>query len=668
MEPSRQILWNIQAGWLVYPLMAAPLALLVYAFWRRWRLWRRGQPEPELGSWGSRVRGFLRLALIDLLGQRRLLREPFPGLMHLLLFWGFLALFFGTVVDGLEYWFHLEVRGLPYLIFSLFLDLLGLAFLLGVALAAGRRLLRWPQSLDQTWDDTVILLLLAAIALTGFAIEGARLAADELPSHPGWASWSPGGLAFARLYLALGLGEGSLLVLHRALWWLHIGLVAGGLLYLALAFSKLTHIFIGPANGLLRRRSPKGALRPVPDLDTAESFGAADMSDYTWKQRLGLDACTKCGRCQDNCPAWLTGKPLSPKKVVLDLRRAMERGAKGPPAGSVVSEDELWACTTCRSCQEQCPVYIEHIDQIVELRRYLTLMEARFPEGVGNALRSIEARGHPWRGTQATRTGWTAGLNIKTFPEGGAEYLFWVGCTGALEERSARVTVALARLMQAAGVDFAILGDEEACTGDPARRLGNEYLFRQMAEKNLQTFGKYKVKKIITHCPHCYNTLKNEYPQLGGKYEVFHHSQLLPQWLREGRLKPQAPLDLTMTYHDSCYLGRHNDLYEPPRAALSALPGLRLVEMPRRREKGFCCGGGGGWLWMEEKLGRRINQARAAEAVETLRQAPGGAAGAVATACPYCLQMLGDGLKGVGAEQPALDIAEVVARAVLPSA
>ena len=420
-----------------------------------------------------------------------------------------------------------------------------------------------------------------------------------------------------------------------------------------------------PVNVLFKSLNPSGVMDPI-NLETAEHFGAGKVEHFSWKQLLDGYACAVCGRCTDSCPANITGKDLSPMHVVeniKDLLLETKDLAKENTAeqltliGGAVSEDAIWDCVTCGACMEECPVQVEHVPTIMDMRRHLVLEESRMPQTAMDALTSMEQRGHPWRGTQFNRVQWSDGLGVPTLADHpDAEILFWVGCTPALEEKSQRTARAMARVLKRAGVDFAILGEEEKCTGDPARRMGNEYLYQTLAQQNIDTMKRYNVKKILTTCPHCFNTIRNEYPQLGGKFEVLHYSQFVDDLINQGKLRPLKPLPATVAYHDSCYLGRHNGIYDEPRKVAKAVPQLELVEMsPRCRERGFCCGAGGGHMWLEESRGPRINHVRTDHFLET-------GADIVAVSCPFCLQMLEEGIeaKGLSGEKLVKDVLELL--------
>lgn len=677
MQPTRQIYGNIVGGEVVYLCMLVAFGLLGWALYRHLRLWRQGRSENRFEELGRRLKAML----LHGLGQQKTLREATPGLLHFLMYSGFIVLFIGTLMIAVQEDLGLRfLHGPFYLFYSLTLDVFGLLCLVGVGGLTYRRYVVRPTGLDNRREDLIILLWFLVVLGSGFLVEAARIGGTELRQHPGWAVWSPVGAAIALVFQGLGVTERQFLFWHRLWWWTHMLITFGFLTYIG--YSKLNHLLFSPLNMLFHKFRAKGELAPIANLEQALAgdeaamasvrFGAAKLADFTWKQLLDLDACTRCGRCQDNCPAWLSGKPLSPKLVILDLQRHMHATARAVLAGAedpyhgvamigdVISEDVLWSCTTCRACEENCPVSIEHVDTIVDMRRNLVLEQGRMPDTAEAALRSLEQRGHPWRGTQETRTGWTAGLDIPTMadnPE--AEYLFWVGCTGALVDRNIQVTKALAKILRAAGVSFAILGEEETCTGDPARRLGNEYLFQMLAQQNIETLKNYHVRKIVTQCPHCFNTLKNEYPQFGGTFEVMHHSQLIAQLLQEGRLTPAKALTEKVTFHDACYLGRHNDVFAEPRQVLQAIPGVQMQEMRWNRRQGLCCGAGGGHAFMEVNIGRRVNHIRTEQAIET-------GAAVVATGCPFCMQMFEDGVKAKGVEETMRvhDIAELIAQAL----
>jgi len=450
-------------------------------------------------------------------------------------------------------------------------------------------------------------------------------------------------------------------------WWLHLLTVLGFAIYIP--FSKHMHIVASPINAFLRRLGPMGVLDPIRDLETVESFGAGRIQDFTWKELLDGYACAVCGRCTDSCPANLTGKILSPMHIVENIKEYLvEQGPRvlqgSPPTAEVIGDanppEAIWDCVTCGACVQECPVGVEHIDSIVDMRRHLVMEKAEMPPQVMAVLQNIEQRGHPWRGSTYSRLDWADGLEVKhVSDQTDFEILFWVGCTGALEQRSQSIPKAMVTILRAAKVNFAILGNEETCSGDPARRLGNEYLYQVLASKNIETLKNYNVKRIVTICPHCFNTMRNEYPQFDGNFEVLHYTQYIDELIKTGRLRPLKTVETTLAYHDSCYLGRHNGVYDPPRSIANAIPGLKLVEMaPHNREKGFCCGAGGGHLWMEEG-GTRISDQRTEQFLAT-------GAEKIGVSCPYCLQMLSEGIesKGVGKTHEAVDLLEVLLQSV----
>ncbi len=662
MFPTREIFWNIPFGPVIlYPLSALVISLLAYSFYKRYRLWRIGKGKVSPVSLRRRLSNFILLGLIDGLGHRRLLKDPYPGLMHLFLFWGCLILFIATFLDALShYWLHF-MHGTFYLVSSLVFDIFGIMVLIGIVIATYRRYIQKPKRLNNTFDDAITLALIFVVVITGFLVEGLRLLATELRQNPEWAIWSPGGFILAKLFL--GMAEEKILFWHRFWWYFHTFLALGAIAYVAIFFSKLSHILVAPINAFFVPIKPKGELEPI-DLEK-ETLGVTKIEEFSWKHLLDLDACTRCGRCQDNCPASLSGKALSPKRVIQNLKSELEKKSTTFIAGKAVTEAEIWDCTTCGACLIHCPVYINPVAKIIEIRRNLTLMQSKMPETIQLSLSSLQKRGHPWAGSQylRLRDDWTSGLEVKRLAQDkNIDVLFWVGCTAALDERVVKVTLSLVNILKKAEVNFGILGGEETCCGDPARRIGYELLYLELAQKNISLFKTYQVKKIVTLCPHCFNTIKHEYPQLDpelgkkeSKIEILHHTQLIAQLIKEGKLKLTKPINKLITYHDPCYLGRYNDIYQIPRQILDAIPGIKRLEMKRSKERSLCCGGGGGHLWIEEEKGKRVNELRIDDIAKTKAETG-------ITACPYCLHMLQNALeeKKLKEQLQLLDIAELI--------
>lgn len=664
--------WNIQYGFIFYLLAIVALTIFAWGLWQRFRLWQAlGKPEMRWDEAAARIKRVLRDGLL----QARLFRDPYPGIMHGLIFFGFLVLFVGTALVAVNYYVARPLdlaylRGGFYLWFSLVLEVFGLAALLGVILLAWRRFVQKPERLayrekpDTTWEEGFILALIGLIIVTGFLVEALRIHVTQAP----WEHWSFVGYGLAQLFA--GVTEEGGKTLHRLFWWIHAVMSLGFIAYIP--YSRLIHIITAPANQYLSSLKPAGHLEPIADFENAESFGVGTLEEFTWKQIFDADSCTRCGRCQDGCPAYLSGKPLSPKKLIQDLRAfwlersrlalaAREKGEEAAPAektlaGEVIDLHELWACTNCMYCMEHCPVFIEHVPKIIDMRRFKVLTEADFAPELQLTCRNLENNSNPWGVGAHLRAEWAAELNIPTLAENpAAQYLFYVGCAGSFDDRGKKVSVAMAGIMRAAGVDFAILGVEEGCCGDSALRAGNEYLYQSLAQTNIEVLNGYGVKKIITACPHGYNTIKKEYPAFGGHYEVYHHTEILAGLLKEGRIALKKNVPGVFTYHDSCFLGRYNDIYDKPRQLLAAIPGAETVEMARNGNRSFCCGAGGGRMWMEEDQGERINDLRTDEAIAV------GATGIV-VACPFCLTMMTDGIKDRQREETmaARDIAELV--------
>ncbi|MFH1031910.1 MAG: heterodisulfide reductase-related iron-sulfur binding cluster [Chloroflexota bacterium] len=641
------------------------IALFAFGFGRRFRAWMVGQPDKRSEKWLNRLITTLGVAFANIRIIRQ--KELYPGLMHLLIFSGTALLFLGKIVRL----FSFTGLTLPpqsiYLYASLVSEIGGVLILIGGTLAVYRRYVRKPTRLDTKPDDTLVFIWAFVLVLTGFMIKGYRIAISEVPP-PDWAMWSPVGYLVSHIFPTfMTSAKNEILVWHRVL--IH-GIPSFILLgYVWVNRSRLQHIVRSPLNVFFRSLKPKGALNPI-DLEKTEIVGVSKIENFTWKQLLDLDACTRCGRCQDACPAYFSGKALNPKKVIQDLKTHLYEVYPVPlvkkPAESrkdmiseAITDEVIWDCTTCRACQESCPVYIEHVDKIVDMRRNLAMEQSRFPEDAQETLKSLGTREHPWRGTTATRTDWANGLGIKVLSEdSNIDILYWVGCTAALEERNMKVSAAFAKILKAAGINFGILGNQEACCGDPARRMGDEYLFQTLCQKNIETFKSYNIKKIVTACPHCFNTLTHEYPQFGGNFEVVHHTQFIAGLIHHGKLKLGKLNDTkAIAYHDSCYLGRYNDIYQPPRDILQAIGATNRIELARSHSRSFCCGAGGGHLWMEEPPDKRVNVKRTEQIIEAKAEM-------VATACPYCLAMFEDGLKTKGAEEQikAKDLAELVAQ------
>ena len=683
--------WNIPVPLRIvfFVIIGIALALMIWGIGRRIQLWRRGLAEFGLDRPLDRLGRTIKYGV----AQTRVLRQRYPGVFHFAIFWGMVLLFIGTVLgsadtDIFELIFKTKLLyGTFYVVYKVVLDLAAVGVLIGLGLAAWRRYVIRPARLNIDWRFNLTLPLLGFIVLTGLFIGALRLAVQD-------PAWGPAQvIAYPLSFLFRGGDEQTLLLAHRVLWIVHF--IAVGAFFAVLPFTNLFHIFSSPANIFVAPFRNKGALWPIKDLEQAEQLGAARLTDFPQPRLVNFDACTECGRCQDVCPAHAAQEPLNPKYVILDLRNYMTAvspqlralpparrpaaggdGAQPAPAassnddsadkgngrkmvGDIIKPETLWACTTCFHCVYECPVLIEHVDAIVDMRRYLTLMEGDIPSSLGTTLTNIERSGNPWKQSKRKRAAWTQTLDFEVpimADAGEVDILWWVGCAGSYDPRNQKVSRAMATILHEAGVNFAILGEEETCNGDQARRAGNEYLFQQLAGQNIETLNQYKFKTIVTQCPHCYNVLLNEYPQLGGKYHVMHHSEFIGKLLAGGsiRVRREAGSDGSLTYHDPCYLGRYNDMYDAGRKVATA-GGKSLVEMARSRDKAMCCGGGGARVWMEDEGKVRINYNRMNQIVETGQEE-------VAVACPFCMIMLEDARGALDVENVRIrDIAEIVA-------
>ncbi|MBX6390429.1 MAG: (Fe-S)-binding protein [Frankia sp.] len=720
-------------------ITAIALAVAGRRFFWLFRLIRSGQPaQGRLDGLPTRI--WTEIAEVG--GQRKLLKWSVPGVAHALTFWGFTILLL-TIIEAygalFDHDFHIPLFG-HWAAIGFLEDFFAVGVLVGLLAFTIIRLRNAPKRLEResrfygshigpAW---VIIGMITGVIVTLLILRGAQFNAGTHPQ--GDTPW-----AFASWLVAQPLSVWSAETnehIETAFLLINIAIIMGFLVLVA--YSKHLHIFLAPINVILKRQ-PKalGPLGTTPDIEKLMEeddpvVGAGKVEDFSWKAMLDFATCTECGRCQSQCPAWNTGKPLSPKLVIMDLRdhlfakapyllagdTAEEReaalatlaekkgdSADGAPShtvhhvpesgfgrvpepgaaqverplvgtadeGGVIDPDVLWSCTNCGACVEQCPVDIEHVDHIVDMRRYQVMIESAFPSEAGVMLRNLENNGNPWGVSPRSRTEWTEGLpfEVRVIGEGeeipeDVEYLYWVGCAGAIEDRAKKVSRAFAELLDMAGVSFAILGSQESCTGDPARRLGNEYLFQEMAKANIELLNETKVKKIVTTCPHCFNSLSREYAALGGNWEVVHHTQLLGRLVEEKKLVPISPVESSVTYHDPCFLGRHNKVYTPPREILEAIPGIRGQEMHRCKDRGFCCGAGGARMWMEEKLGKRIN-------IDRMEEALGLDPDVVSTACPFCIVMLSDAVtekKLAGQAKDSLevlDVSQLLARSLAPA-
>ena len=656
MESTREIYWNVGHGVILpmYVLAMIAFGLCAWGFWQRLPVYRQGKPLSRLDRLPERVWLMVR----TMLGQSKVLRVLDPGSLHALFFWGFGLLFIGTLLvmaqaDFTDLLFHVRfLKGTFYKLYSLVLDVAGLVALLMLGGLLVRRFFVRPEGLQTTRDDYVVHGLLFAILVTGFVTEGVRMAATEIGVNPELARFSPVGLLAGQLFV--GMSAADLAITHTILWWLHLVLALG--FVAAIPRTKLRHIFTTNANSFLAPLEPKGTI-PTINLEdeSAEQFGAAHVSDLTWKDIFDADACTSCKRCQDRCPAWATDKPLSPMKVVQQIG---EVAAACPEADlcETVTPDVLWSCTTCRACQEICPANIEHVNKILEMRRNLTLMAGAFPgDEVRTAIGNLEVNANPFGLAYAGRGDWAADLDVTVMEQDSeVDILYFAGCYASFDKRNREVARNFIRICTSAGIRVGILGKEEKCCGEPARKLGNEYLYQMHAQENIEVIKGYNIKKIVTTCPHCFNTLARDYKDLGLEVEVEHYATFVNTLLQHNRLA-LTPEPFDFTYHDSCYIGRYMDIMDEPRAILHQAGG-RITEMDKSRYESFCCSAGGGRILAEEKIGERISVKRVQMAKET-------GAPLLVSNCPFCLTMFEDGIKTGGCEGDIVvrDLAEIVA-------
>jgi Fe-S oxidoreductase len=678
--PFRPDYWNVPdwAIWVMYITLGSAVLAMAAQIWVRMRLWRVGRPEPRFDRLLFRLARLIKHGLL----QVKIANQAYAGIMHLSIFWAMVVLFIGTVLATIDTDFVEILTGDAYRAYEFVLDGFSLFLTLGLGMAVYRRWRQRPAELTYSARFDGGLAILFWIMLTGLVVEGLRLSVQQPP----WAMWSPVGNLIGEGFRAAGIAAATLRGWHVTLWIVHFALVA--LFFVTLPQDTLyLHLVTSPLNAFFSDLDrPRGALAPIEDIEETEVLGVGSLRDFSWKNLLDADACTECGRCQAACPAYLAGQPLNPKQLILDIRDhlweegpALLGGADGTRAsliGDVIKEETLWACTTCYGCVYECPVLIEHVDAIVDMRRHLTLLEGRPYGTLQQALVQAERTGNPWGQPPSERFNWSEHL-----PEGlpvplmadrrSADILYWVGCAGSFDPKGQQTTLAMVKILTAAGVDYAVLGNEEFCNCEWARRGGNEYLYQLVTERNIETLNQYRFNRILTQCPHCFNTFSNEYPQFGGAYQVVHHSQFIAELIESGRLRLRGGAQRLATFHDSCFLGRYNEVYEPPRQTLRGA-GVNLVEMARSRDKGLCCGGGGAHAWFElEETGEPSTHkrpgAKFAQIQEIrLEEAMSQNVDTVAAACPFCVLMLDSAAqsKGVTDSIKIQDIAMFVADAL----
>ena len=681
---TREILWNISgAGEVVlYILAAIALGVLGWGIYKHVRRVLNGQPVhfPTPAQAGRLGRG-----LLTVLSNRTVLNgHKLGGGMHLLIMWGFIVLFIGTTIVAIEYDLfhkilgmeHFMLQGWFFLGFEFFTDLFGVLLVVGLTIAIVRRYVLHRPQLKRQSVDWILPVLLLVIGLTGFVVEGLRLAANA--ADLGYAQgWSPAGALIATM--VNGAGPDTLTTAHTIFWWFHVLLSLSAIAVLPFV-PKAMHLVAAAVNIYFEDLRPKGRLAKL-DVEGAferdENLGYETLADLTRKDLLDVVSCTECGRCEMNCPANISGKILSPREIVLGLRRQLN--AENPVAGTPgepsrildaeISAEAIQYCTTCMACVESCPVLIDPLSKILEIRRNEAMIHDRFPDTYADVLMGMEKRGNPWNEHPTARMEWAKGLDVPIMADlaevgKSVDYLFWVGCSAAYDPRNTKIAQSMVKILQAAGVNFAVLGEEERCTGDPARRMGQEYLFGVQAEANVELLAEYKFDHILTICPHCYNSFAKDYPDFGGDYSVIHHTELIEELINDGRLSLTQSVDAVATFHDSCYLGRHNRIFDAPREIMAKIPGIQMVEMEQNREMAMCCGGGGGLSWFEEDTDKRVNDRRVEQAVQAVEKIGTDEPSMIVTSCPFCMTMIEDGLAARETSMIDRDIAELVAEAL----
>ncbi len=676
-DATRPLMWNVSHGWVMYALLAIALAVCGWGIYRRIDSWRRGKEDGErFSDWGKRFRILLREVFL----QKQVRNSTYPAVFHSLIFYSFLVLFATTLVIMVQYdadhLFGLNLNvfeGFIYVFFSVASELAGMLILVGIAMAAYRRYVIKPATLRTGREDSLILWLIAGVVVTGYLVEGLRIAANGDP----WKALSPVGAWTAALFQ--GAGADAQKTLHASLWWLHTILVMSWLA--AIPYTKFFHLLSMPTNAFFSKLKPRGELRREDIealMESAESedlqIGIETAGDMTWKQRMDVDTCISCGRCEEVCPAYMADKDyFTPRQLVERLKDSSDKfnrraRAEEKPVGETESivgkafdEEFIWHCRTCGACVEVCPALIDHVGILMELRRNEVLLQGRIPEEASRALRTYETGGNPF-GPQSERVDWIRKTNVRIVAPGEkVDVLYWIGCLVSFDPQKRRIAEDLFGLLTECGVDFGVLGEDEICCGDPARVLGQEMLFQQTAKRQVEILKQRQFNVLLTGCPHCYNVLKNEYPQFGGHFNVVHHSEYIRDRIRAGDIKPKFGAPRRYVYHDPCYLGRYQNIYEPAREIIRTIPGATMSEMKNNREKSLCCGGGGGHFFMDLKRGERINNIR-------VRQARDAGADTIVTACGYCLHMLQDSLKLLNYDESmrVVDVATLTAESLEP--
>jgi Fe-S oxidoreductase/nitrate reductase gamma subunit len=659
-------MWNISHVWVMYGLFILALAFFGWGIYKRIDFWRKGKADDErLADWGKRLKVLLREVLL----QKQVRNSTFPSIMHCFVFYSFVALFITTMIVMIEYdaghLFGIQLnifKGFVYVFFTIASELAGILILVGIFMAAYRRYILKPDTLPTTAENGWVLLLVAGLVVTGYLAEGLRIVVNGDP----WKMLSPVGLAVSKLFA--GTGEESGKSFHASIWWIHTIFAMGWIALIP--YTKFVHLLSLPANVFFSKLKPRGELqRPdieklmeSADSDAELKIGIQKPDEFSWKQRLDLDACVSCGRCDEVCPAYMADKEyFTPRQLIARMKQALYEMEDNPAevadiVGKAFDEEFVWHCRTCSACMEVCPALIDHVDTLMEVRRNEVLIQGRMPEEAGRALRTFETNGNPF-GSQSDRVDWINQMNIRVVGPGEkVDVLYWIGCCVTFDPQKHKIADDLCRLLKECGIDFGVLGGDEKCCGDPARIMGQEMLFQQAAKEQIELLKQRQFKIILTGCPHCYNVFKNEYPQFGADFKVIHHSEFIQEMISLGKLKPEIFAQGKLVYHDPCYLGRYQKIYDAPREVIQSITKVPPLEMKNRREKSLCCGAGGGHYFMDLKRGERINNLR-------VKQAHAAGADTIVTGCAYCMHMLQDSLKLLNYDENmrVVDVASLMA-------